>query len=131
MFKVIIAGTKHYNDVFNIERWCDYYLQNQHPVQIIQTTEEGFDKRVEVWRKKHNYNYKEFEVDWRPKGAYDKKSKRRTHMEMILEADALIAFDFGGSDIKHLIDVAKDRGLKVKVISQEKQTTPKQGGVSL
>lgn len=46
MFKVIVAGSRNFNDYPLLRQWCDYMLQNFHPseISIISGTARGADR---------------------------------------------------------------------------------------
>lgn len=115
MFKVIIAGGRDFNDYGLLEKYCDKILSNVSDVEIVSGNAKGADLLGELYAKNKGIPIKIFPADW------DKNGKRAGYMrniDMASYADALIAFWDGKSlGTKHMIDYAKSKGLKVRIIS--------------
>lgn len=111
--KVIIAGSRGFNDYKVLCLICDHMLQNQKVVEIVSGTAYGADKLGEQYAKEHGFAIKQFPADW---NKYGKSGGYKRNEEMAKYADALIAFWDGKSKgTKHMIDLARQYGLKIKV----------------
>lgn len=110
--KVIIAGSRDFNDYETLKKVCDFMLSRQDEVEIVSGTARGADQMGERYAKEKGYSIKQFPPDW-SKG---KSAGFRRNEEMGRYADALIAFWDGNSKgTQHMINFAKKLGLKVKI----------------
>lgn len=113
--KVIIAGSRTFNDYSLLSKLSDHMLskQNHDNITIISGGANGADRLGEKYAIDRGYKLMIMNADW------DKFGKsagyvRNTNMADI--ADALIAFWDGKSrGTKHMIDIAKSRKLKIKI----------------
>lgn len=114
MMKVIIAGSRNFNDYKFLCEKCDKILSNQKDIEIVSGTANGADKLGETYAIENNYKLTKFPADW---NKYGKTAGYLRNMQMAEYADALIAFWDGKSKgTKHMIDLAKQYGLKVRII---------------
>jgi hypothetical protein len=111
--KVIIAGSRTFNDLDTLTKTCDYYLQNQKEIEIVSGTAAGADTLGEMYALTRNYPVKRFPAEWKK---YGKAAGYLRNEEMAKYADALIAFWDGISKgTGHMIRLAKMYGLKVRI----------------
>ena len=114
MIKVIIAGGRNFEDYHRLCRVCDKILKNYSNIEIVSGAYKGADLLGERYANERNYPIKQFPADWR---RYGKSAGLKRNIEMAAYADALIAFWDGESKgTKHMIDLATQTGLNVKVI---------------
>ncbi len=114
MIKVIIAGGRNFDDFNKLCQVCDEFLQDQNDIEIVSGACKGADFLGEKYAAERNYPIKQFPADWR---RYGKSAGLKRNTEMAAYADALIAFWDGESKgTKHMIDLATQAGLKLKVI---------------
>lgn len=111
-FRVIIAGSRNFDDYDTLKKVCNFMLSNKKEVQIISGTAKGADKLGEQYALEKGYSINYFPADW-SKG----KSAGYIRNELMAQnADALIAFWDGNSKgTKHMIDLAKKYNLKTKI----------------
>lgn len=115
MFKVIIAGGRDFNDYELLRKKCDHMLSEQSDIEIVSGKARGADSLGERYAKERGYNVKEFPAQWDMLG---KSAGYRRNAEMAEYAEALIAFWDGHSKgTKHMIDLAEDHKLKIKVVT--------------
>ena len=82
-------------------------------IEIVSGNALGVDKIGEKWGKSLGYKIKLFPANW---GRYGKSAGYVRNKEMANYADALIAiWDGKSKGTKHMIDIAKKKGLKVFV----------------
>ena len=118
MIKVIIAGTRDFNDYSFLKKNLDYFLQGINPnneeIEIVSGNARGADKLGERYAKEHNLPVKLFPANW---DKYGKRAGYLRNQEMANYADVLIAFwDEKSKGTKHMIDIAKKQGLTVIVV---------------
>ena len=118
MIKVIIAGTRDFNDYAFLKKNVDYFLQGINPnneeIEIVSGNARGADKLGERYAKEHNLPVKLFPANW---DKYGKRAGYLRNQEMANYADMLIAFwDEKSKGTKHMIDIAKKQDLTVIVI---------------
>ena len=118
MIKVIIAGTRDFNDYAFLKKNVDYFLQGINPnneeIEIVSGNARGADKLGERYAKEYNLPVKLFPANW---DKYGKRAGYLRNQEMANYADVLIAFwDEKSKGTKHMIDIAKKQGLTVIVV---------------
>ena len=121
MIKVIIAGTRDFNDYDFLKKNVDYFLQGINPnneeIEIVSGNARGADKLGERYAKEHNLPVKLFPANW---DKYGKRAGYLRNQEMANYADVLIAFwDEKSKGTKHMIDIAKKQDLTVIVVGYE------------
>lgn len=110
--KVIIAGSRDFNDYDTLKKVCDFMLSRQDEVEIVSGTARGADQLGERYAREMGYSIKEFPADW-SKG---KSAGYIRNEDMAKYGDALIAFWDGKSKgTEHMINLAKKHNLKVKI----------------
>lgn len=116
--KVIIAGGREFNDYKALKVYCDGILQNQSEVEIVSGGARGADALGEQYAKERGYPVKLFPADW---DQYGKRAGFLRNEQMSEYADALIAFWDGASKgTGHMINLAKERGLKIRIYRYQK-----------
>lgn len=118
MFKVIIAGTRSFDDYELLKTKMDRLLSQQRDVEIVSGTARGADQLGERYAAEKGFPIKQFPADW---NIYGKSAGYRRNAEMAEYADAAVVFWDGKSrGSKHMIDLAKSKGLAVRVIVYKK-----------
>jgi len=111
--KVIIAGGRDFDNYEHLMNACDYMLQNCGYIEVVSGGAKGADILGEKYAYERGYPVKRFPADWDKHG---KSAGYKRNVEMADYADALIAFWDGKSKgTKHMIDIAKNKKLKVKI----------------
>lgn len=117
LFRVIIAGTRSFNDYELLRTSCNNLLsvkQRTHTVVIISGTARGADQLGERYAHERGYDVQQFPANWERDG---KAAGFIRNRQMADVADALIAFWDGMSNgTKNMIDNARRKGLAVRVI---------------
>jgi len=113
--KIIIAGSRNFNDYNLLKTSCDNLLTQFTNIEIVSGTARGADKLGERYAREKGYDIKQFPANW------DKHGKSAGYIrndEMAQYADMLIAFWDGASKgTKHMIDLANKRGIKVEIVN--------------
>lgn len=113
MIKVIIAGSRGFNDYQLLAKTCDHILQNQEDVEIVSGGARGADKLGELYAEQCGYDIRRFIPDW---GGLGNSAGFLRNQQMASYADALIAFwDKSSQGTWHMITIAHNAGLKLKV----------------
>lgn len=114
MFKVIIAGGRDFNDYPLLKATMDNLLCNiTDEIIIVCGKARGADTLGEQYAKEKGYAVTYYPADWKQ---YGKRAGYLRNEQMAQNADALAAFWNGESrGTKHMIDLAKRYGLKVRV----------------
>lgn len=111
--KVIIAGSRSFDDYELLCKYCDKVLSAQSDVEIVSGRARGADRLGENYAYERQYKTTYFPADWDNLG---KKAGYVRNEEMAKYADALIAFWDGKSKgTKHMIDLAEKHNLKIRV----------------
>ena len=112
--KVIIAGSRNFNDYNLLKSSCDNLLTQFTNIEIVSGTARGADKLGERYAREKGYSIKEFPANW----SLGKSAGYIRNDEMAQYADMLIAFWDGTSKgTKHMIDLANKRGIKVEIVN--------------
>ena len=118
-FKVIIAGGRDFNNYELLKEKCDYYLSHLDTcnIVIISGHARGADTLGEKYAKEKGYEIESHPADW---NKYGKSAGYKRNVEMADVASAAICFWNGKSKgTKHMIDIAKEKGIPVKVVRYE------------
>lgn len=116
-FKVIIAGSRDFNNYDLLKEKHDFALRNKANgnVEIVSGTARGADRLGERYASEKGIRVKQFPAQWE---RYGKRAGYLRNKEMAEYADALIAFWDGKSlGTKMMIDLAERNGLKRIVIT--------------
>ena len=115
MFRVIIAGSRDFNDYDFLCHIMDRLLSNyaKEDIQIVYGMAKGADTCGECYAKEHGYNIRYFQADWDRYGAAAGPIRNE---EMALNADALVAFWDGKSPgTKSMIQLAQKYNLQIRI----------------
>jgi len=116
--KVIIAGGRDFNDYNMLKEACDWALSKLTDIEIVSGCAKGADSLGEKYASEAGHPCKLFPADWEK---YGKAAGYKRNAEMAKYANCLIAFWDGKSKgTQHMINIAKNNGLSVKIINYEK-----------
>lgn len=126
--RIIIAGSRDFNDFelldgVVIELIKDLkeqgYNTKREVLEIISGTARGADKLGERFADKYNLKVVRFPADWNigKQAGYIRNSQMAEYASQDNELGMLIAFWNGSRGTKHMIDLAKKKGLRVEIIS--------------
>lgn len=123
-FKVIIAGSRSFDDYEKLKSKCLTILRNKMndpatEVTIISGHAKGADQLGERFAKELNLRCEVFPAEW---DKYGKSAGYKRNVQMADVSNALIAFKSAyGKNIGtgHMIDIAKQRKLLIRVIEDE------------
>jgi hypothetical protein len=112
--KVIIAGSRNFNDYNLLKSSCDNLLTQFNNIEIVSGTARGADKLGEKYAREKGYGIKQFPANWN----LGKSAGYIRNDEMAQYSDMLIAFWDGTSKgTKHMIDLANKRSIKVEIVN--------------
>lgn len=121
-FSVIIAGSRDFEDYELLKSVCDRMLSEKkltHDIVIISGGARGADSLGEKYAEENGFAIDRHPADWERDG---KSAGYIRNKEMAEVADACICFWDGESKgTKHMIDIATDMGLKLKIVNYNKQ----------
>lgn len=113
MFRVIIAGSRDFDDYALLQDHADYMLSRQEDIEIVSGGASGADALGERYAKDRGYKLKIFPADW---VKYGRRAGPIRNREMAEYADALLAYWDGKSrGTQNMIEEARARGLKVSI----------------
>lgn len=117
--KIIIAGSRHFNNYELLKKYCNRVLSNvKEEIEIVSGTAIGADKLGEQYALEMGYKLSRFPADW---GTFGKAAGAIRNQEMAEYSDALIAFWDGRSrGTLDMINKAKKFKLKVRVLNYSK-----------
>ena len=113
--KTIIAGSRDFNDKDLLE--ASLFSLPWHIDTVVSGRAQGADKLGELYAYEYNKDIKLFPANW---DLHGKSAGYLRNKQMAEYADALVAFwDCKSKGTKHMIDLAVDHGLYVKVVKYE------------
>ena len=111
--KVIIAGSRNFNDYNQLCELCDDLFKDCKNVEIVSGTANGADKLGERYANERGYKLHRFPADW---DKYGKSAGYIRNEEMANFSNALIVFwDKKSKGTKHMIDIANNAKLVVSI----------------
>ena len=114
-FRVIVAGSREFNDYNLLSSELDKFLAGKKNVTIISGTARGADRMGEQYAAEHGYKIDQFPAEW---SKYHQGAGPIRNLEMVKTADAVVAFwDNQSTGTKNIIDCAKQENILYKVIS--------------
>lgn len=114
MFRVIIAGSRTFNDYQLLRDKCDKLFSGKRPTAIVCGEAKGADSLGKRYAEERGIDVMSFPADW---STYGKRAGYIRNEEMAKNADALVAFWDGTSHgTQHMINLAKQYGLAMRVI---------------
>jgi hypothetical protein len=120
-FKVVIAGSRGFSNYKLLKETCDKYLREKkktHNVIVVSGHARGADTLGEKYASDEDLDLEIYPADWKK---YGKSAGFMRNEQMANIADAVIAFWNGESHgTKHMIDIAEEKGLNVKVVNYGK-----------
>jgi hypothetical protein len=92
-FKLIVAGSRSFNDYQLLKTKLDFYLSNLQHVEIVSGTARGADQLGERYAREKGFSIKRFPADW----SLGKVAGYLRNKEMAEYANGLVAFWDGKS----------------------------------
>jgi hypothetical protein len=108
--KVIIAGSRQFDDFEMLTHFCDKYFHGVENIEIFSGNSKGADLLGEKYAAERGYPVRKFLPDW----VQNKRGGgHRRNEEMVRNADLLIAFwDGKTKGTGHVVGVAKKKELE-------------------
>lgn len=120
-FKVIIAGSRGFSNYKLLKETCNNVLREKkktHNIIVISGHARGADTLGEKYATDEGLDLEIYPADWKK---YGKSAGFKRNEQMAEIADGLIAFwDCKSHGTKHMIDIASEKGLKIKTIEYGK-----------
>ena len=114
-FRVVVAGSRNFDDYKRLSDELDRYLAGKQRVTIISGTARGADRMGERYAAEHGLKLEQFPAEW---GIYHRGAGPIRNMQMVQSADAVVAFwDNKSSGTRNIIDCARTENIPCKVIS--------------
>jgi hypothetical protein len=120
MMKLIIAGSRTFQDYKMLERVCNKILSNttEEEIIVMSGNASGADKLGEIYAEKKGYPIQLFKAEW---DKYGKKAGFIRNREMAMEGTHLIAFWDGVSKgTESMIKLAEENKVITRVIKVNK-----------
>jgi hypothetical protein len=114
MFKLIIAGSREFNNYSFLKDKIDFLLKNVvEDVEIVSGAARGADTLGEQYARENNLNVKLFPADWKK---YGNSAGFIRNEEMANYANACVVFWMNNSKgTKHMIDLSQKHNLKLRI----------------
>lgn len=124
-FKIIIAGSRDFNDYKLLKSTMDDLLSEKnktHKIEIVSGMAKGADTLGVLYAKERKYNIIEYRAQWRK---YGKAAGMIRNGEMLDVADAIVTFWNGMSPgTLDVIKKAEARGIPCRVVKVSHNTNP-------
>lgn len=119
--RVIVAGSRSFDDYELLKDKCDYYLSDAlakgYDIEIVSGTAKGADKLGENYALERGFKIAYFPADWK---SYGKRGGYIRNQQMADYSDACICFWDGKSKgTKHMLDIAKGKHMATRVVVYE------------
>jgi len=112
--KVIIAGSRQFNDKSLLFAKCDSILANSTNITVVSGHAAGADALGEVYAQAHGYPVEVYPADWNADG---KSAGFKRNVRMAMAADAAICFWDGESPgTQHLFQTMRRLKKPVRII---------------
>lgn len=115
--KIIVAGSRGFNDYNLLRKKLDFFLSKKDPatITIISGGARGADQLGERYARERGLQLEIYPAEWEK---YGKSAGYKRNELMAEKADGLVAFwDLESRGTKHMIDLAGKKGLLVKVVA--------------
>ena len=113
MFRVIVAGSRNFNDYDYLKKWLDYYLKNKKDIVILCGEAAGADFLGKRYALEKGFPVLSFPADWK---RFGRSAGIRRNREMSENADACVVFWDGLSrGSANMIAEAERAGLALRV----------------
>lgn len=117
VFRVIVAGSRHYADYSQLRGVCDNLLADKsrtHRIVIVSGGAQGADSLGEDYARERGYSLKRYSAQW---DKYGRAAGPIRNAEMARNADALILFWNGkSSGSRNMKQEAEKQGLPVRTV---------------
>lgn len=113
-FRVIIAGSRSFDDYDLLCRKCDRFFSARKPTAILCGEARGADLLGKRYAAEHGIPVRSYPADWNTHG---RKAGYLRNLDMAENADALIAcWDGQSRGTSNMIHLAYERGLSIRII---------------
>jgi hypothetical protein len=121
MYRVIVAGGRTFNNYAVLKATLDELLSDlleSEEVVIVSGTAKGADRLGERYAKERGLTVHRYPADWKrqPDGSYDASAGYKRNAEMADNAEACVCFWNGSNGTRHMIDLAKKKGISLVVL---------------
>ena len=116
MMKIIIAGSRSFRNYSVLEKVLNHLFQNldSSKIEIVSGGARGADRLGERYAREHGLKLTRFPANWEAEG---RRAGYIRNRRMAQYADALVAFwDSESPGTRHMIKIAREHGLKVRVV---------------
>ena len=117
VFRLVIAGSRDFNDYPGLTKAVDEYLKKlspKRPVSIVSGTAKGADRLGERYARQHGYQLEEYPANWH---YFGKAAAVKRNAQMAEIADAAIVFwDGQSAGARNMIECAKAQGIPCEVV---------------
>ena len=115
MVKIIVAGTRDFNDYALLKEKLDKVLAHFGKFEVVSGKARGADSLGERYARENDLPIAEFPAEW---DKYGKSAGYRRNAEMADYADGCVVFWDGESKgTGHMIDLAKEKELNLAIVN--------------
>lgn len=112
--KIIVAGSRDFNNYRLLEAKLDFFIPTDRQVQIVSGTAQGADQLGEKYAEKRSLSVQRFPADW---GKYGKRAGYIRNDQMARYAShAVIFWDGSSKGTASMIELCKDYNLPYRVV---------------
>ncbi|SFJ63090.1 Protein of unknown function [Paenibacillus sp. UNC496MF] len=125
LFRLIVAGSRDFNDYPLLRSKLDFFLQHQPYTIIVSGAARGADSLGEDYAKERGLPIDQFPADWNPlhlKGKLDRSAGYRRNEQMAKVSQGCVCFWDGTSrGTEHMINLANKYKLQTRVVKYEEE----------
>lgn len=115
VFKVIVAGSRSFDDYELMKKKLDYFFRDQKDVAILSGTARGADRLGERYARERGLPVERFPADW---DLFGKSAGYHRNQKMAKYADACVCFWDGASrGTEMMIKIARERKLPLRIVT--------------
>lgn len=115
-FKLVIAGSRSFDDLPLMQERCDFFLKNKaltHDVVIVSGTARGADQMGEQYARSRGFKVERFPADWN----MGKQAGMIRNARMLNHADAVMVFWDGASrGSLHMMEITRRSSKPLRVV---------------
>lgn len=118
MFRVVVAGSRHFEDYELLTERLDHLLSKHDDVVVVSGTCRGADTLGERWAAEHGYPVERFPADW---SSHGRAAGPIRNAAMADVADAVVIFwvddsPTGSRGCRSMLSCAQERSLPIRVV---------------
>ena len=121
---LLICGTRTFADYPLLCAKLDALTANYSAVEVVSGCARGADTLGEQWAAERGHSVKRFPADWKTHGkraGYLRNQEMAAYLGTVSPCGVVAFWDGESRGTKHMIDIAREAGLSVRVVNYKRQ----------